>query len=116
MLTRHKVIFMIFISMLHQHLSGLVPTIHGCDGTEASSISSWHIMIQMPWYHDIMRPGGIMISAVGTSCTELFLKKNSAPNSINTILTYALNNFEIGKVELVLNKLLIYPMALFNNA
>jgi len=57
-----------------------------------------------------------MISAVGTSCTELFLKKNSAPNSINTILTYALNNFEIGKVELVLNKLLIYPMALFNNA
>jgi len=52
---------MIFISMLHQHLSGLVPTIHGCDGTEASSISSWHIMIQMPWYHDIMRPG-IMVS------------------------------------------------------
>ena len=57
-----------------------------------------------------------MISAVGTSCTELFHKKNSAPNSINTILTYALNNFEIGNVELVLNKLLIYPMALFNNA
>ena len=55
------------------------------------------------------------VSAVGT-CTELFLKKNSAPNSINTILTYALNNFEIGKVELVLNKLLIYLMALFNNA
>lgn len=72
-------------------MSGLVPTLHN--------------------FVELKRAA----AAVGT-CTELFLKKNSPPNSINTILTYALNNFEIGNVELVLNKLLIYLMALFNNA
>ena len=87
-------IFMIFISMLHQHYD--------------VRVSSY---IRRVWNRSELQ-----ISAVGTDAQRLFLKKNSAPNSINTILTYALNNFEIGKVELVLNKLLIYLMALFNNA
>ena len=94
-MTKAEVIFMIFISMLHQHYVRVSSYITQLCGREASSIST--------------------DSAVGT-CTELFLKKNSPPNSINTILTYPLNNFEIGNVELVLNKLLIYLMALFNNA
>ena len=89
----HSMIFMIFISMLHQHYV---------------RVSSY---ITRLWNRSELQ-----LSAVGTDAQRLFLKKNSAPNSINTILTYALNNFEIGKVELVLNKLLIYLMALFNNA
>ena len=57
-------------------------------------------------------------AVVGTICTEpFFSKRTQLPifNKYNLNLC-ALNNFEIGKVELVLNKLLIYLMALFNNA
>ena len=83
---------MIFISMLHQHYVRVSSYITELCGTEASGISSWHM-------HRTF------------SQKEL----SSQFNKYNLNL-FPLNNFEIGKVELVLNKLLIYLMALFNNA